>query len=700
MAGLDLEATLSWGWGVLALLGVLGLILLYNLWLKRLPGRFRWWIVGLRLIFLVFVFILLLDPTVQWARNVLVPPRVGVFLDNSLSMDNHPTASATTVISQVNTVIDWAEERDYELLLATFGEKLTRYELRNFEYDPSERITDFNVLEEVWQTADLQACFLFSDGVATSGMDPSAIGVPENLPIFTVGVGDTTYGVDLSILDVRYPLSMLAQEQSTVKVLVRGRGAQGHHRRLYLFHEGEIIYDELITFESQEHIQEVEARVVGRLDATHFRADLEVLPQEANIDNNRRDFQIDVLPGKRQITLLSGALSPNTSLVKSTVRQVRQATVDHLYFLRGRWIGDEVKFWRTPQDLVILDNYPTTSLPDGHLDRLLDKLRRENTRILVVEGPGNHNLEFMRTLRTLGLIVVRTGDSLNVVHPLTPHPQPVASSTSAAGPTDRNPADFPPAQLIHVLPRSANRRLTSLLVDESDGIVFGFGELRTGKHAAMLLPALASLHLNSHRTDWRNYLLDMLNDLMEWMLEPQGFSPYVIQPDRHQYHLGERVQLRGLMRDRAGTKMLQPTLSVEVQGPQDTVMAALDYNFGTSEYEGDYWPGEPGFHTFRVLDQSGEYIQPAGAGFQVQAGRVELETLVQNRYGLERLSQTTGGVYVSLEQVDSLLSELAYSTKTTHREYHYSLWQIRHLWIGLVLLLSVEWSIRRFAGLL
>ncbi len=693
MPQIEIQSVLPWGWAGLALLLLVAYLVYYYLWCRSLPKVYRLLITTFRGLFLLMVFLLLLDLKVKRSRPILVPPRIGVFLDNSLSMSNHPSASATTIYSQVTTVVNWATEHNYEPVLMTFGEKLTHLNNTRSEYIPEERLTDFDLLEEVWQTGNLQAGFLFSDGVTTSGRDLSAIDGPEGVPIFTVGVGDTTTGPDLSIIDLRAPLSLLAQEQGSIRVTVRGLNAAGERGRLYVFNEEELIYSAPVNFDRPDDVQVFEASVVGRLDALNFRVELSVLEQEANIDNNRREFQIDVLPGRRTVTLLTGSLSPNTGLVSRWAREIRNTHLEQLYFLAGAWQGPEEWFWQTPQDLVLLDNYPTMNLPEGHLDRLLKKLRRDRSAVMVIAGPDNANQGFVRLCRALGIGLRDERNGVTISQ--------MRLSPGKAQPGSTNdPRDFPPGAVPFTLNSPRLRREVVLLRGASDRPVIGFAQGTGRKVGVLLLPDLAATNLKLEPTDWRSFLSKAFETIVEWSLEPQGFSPFVIQTDRRQYHLGEKVRLRGLIRDRAGTHLLQPVLTVEFLGPENAAIVTMNYNFETGEYEGEFWPGEPGAHRFRVYDGTPVGGLPTSPGFTVQAGRVELESLTQNRYGLQRLAENTGGSYVELGSVETLLARLAYTARTVTREYQFNLWRIRGLWIGLLLLLGLEWGLRRFVGLI
>lgn len=699
MPQIELHSALPWVPAFVAFAGLLLLLVLYRIRMRPLPNAYRVGILTLRGVLFALTFLLLLDPRLVWTHHIQVPPRVGIFVDNSLSMDHHPTASASTVFSQVTAVVDWARRNHYEPVIMTFGERVSRLPNLRFTYAPNDRLTNFGPLAEIWPQEDLQAGFLFSDGVATTGRDPGAILQSSRMPIYAVGVGDTTSGPDLSIVDLRYPLSLLDQEQGTLRLTVRATDAVQRRSRLLIFQADQLIHSQAFRITSRDFVQEFEVSVVGRMDAPQFRVEITVLPEEANIDNNRREFLIDVLPGRRQLTLLTGSPSPNTALVSRVLERTRHARVQRLFYLRGSWHGDEAGFWSTPQHLVVLENFPTTGLPEGHVERLLAKLKRDRTPVLVVEGPNNVNRDFVRLTRALGLRVELAGDSLGASRSLHPLPSPTLSSLRSAA-LGRAGTSLPPAPLLHRLDPGVNPAMVPLLVDDEQNLVISYGQVGTAKVSLTLLPGMAAADLKLNRVGSADYFGAILQALVEWLLEPVGFSPYVIQPDRRQYHLGEKVMLRGIMRDRAGVKVLQPLLILAVEAPGGASPVTLNYDFDSGEYHGEFWPAEAGTYRLGDYDPEGSVGRTAWGAFHVQAGRVELEQLRQNRYGLERLANSTGGRYINLREVEPFLAQLAYDSKTVERADHFSLWQFRYLWLVMVLLLAAEWTTRRASGLI
>ncbi len=639
----------------------------------------------------------MLDIKVKLFQRVLLPPRIGIFIDNSLSMANHPSASPSTVYSKATAIVKWADDHNYDPQVITFGERLNAQPNPSFEYLPDERITNFDLLEEAWQTGNYNAAFLFTDGIATSGKDPSTLAGKAGLPIYAIGIGDTTVGMDLQIIELNYPLSLLNLEQSQVEIVVRGLNANGHKARVYLFHEDELIYSRQVNFESRDHIEKLTATVVGRIDAPNFRVELTVLPDEAVIDNNRREFRLDVIPGRRRVAMLSGALNPNTPLLKRLVQSTTQTTFTHQYYAAGAWHGDTRQFWENKPDLVVLDNYPAGTIPQADLERLLDKLSNQHTPVIVVSGPDNSGPRYEGFMRNLGLNVVRSGAPGGTRLKLE-----ALRVANLAGAITKLPikSDLPPVQIDYVLSSSLSRGMQPVIQNERREVVAAIGRSRGERRAAILIPAVAEMHMILGRTEWQGWLSGIIQGMINAELQPANFTPYVVHSDRRNYNLGERVGLRGIIRDRAGTKLLQPVLTVEVAGAQANNLVSLNYNFDSGEYEGDYWPGEPGRYNINIYD-GGTNSRPLSTGsFSVRTGRVELEKLSVNRYGLARLAELSGGEYLSLNQVEGKISNLAYVARLSNAEYQLNIWQLRWLWIVLIFLFGLEWIIRRYVGLI
>ncbi|MCH8328103.1 MAG: hypothetical protein IID15_06220, partial [Candidatus Marinimicrobia bacterium] len=95
MSRLELESSVSFGGGLLIVLLLGGMLLFYRLRLRALPPLFRLWIFGARTLFFLLVAALIIDPHLTWRRLVEVPPKIGIFLDNSLSMSNHSTSAVS-----------------------------------------------------------------------------------------------------------------------------------------------------------------------------------------------------------------------------------------------------------------------------------------------------------------------------------------------------------------------------------------------------------------------------------------------------------------------------------------------------------------------------------------------------------------------------------------------------------------------------
>jgi len=97
----------------------------------------------------------------------------------------------------------------------------------------------------------------------------------------------------------------------------------------------------------------------------------------------------------------------------------------------------------------------------------------------------------------------------------------------------------------------------------------------------------------------------------------------------------------------------------------------------------------------------GEEGERIAADVLVNAGRAPLETteLTVNRELLDRVAAFTGGVVVSPDEADSLVARFGPGTRTITEPLNITLWDSWVLMMILLVLLTAEWLLRRFAGL-
>jgi hypothetical protein len=96
----------------------------------------------------------------------------------------------------------------------------------------------------------------------------------------------------------------------------------------------------------------------------------------------------------------------------------------------------------------------------------------------------------------------------------------------------------------------------------------------------------------------------------------------------------------------------------------------------------------------------GQKIISKEASIIVQAVNIELIELIQEQNILMQVAHNSGGIYVPIESLDSMFSNIEITPVTLLKNYQISGLSTQDYWWLLIVLLSVEWFLRKKLGLL
>ena len=97
---------------------------------------------------------------------------------------------------------------------------------------------------------------------------------------------------------------------------------------------------------------------------------------------------------------------------------------------------------------------------------------------------------------------------------------------------------------------------------------------------------------------------------------------------------------------------------------------------------------------------NGEKIYSNIKGVIVQDLKVEMQDLVQERQSLMEISYKTGGIYASIESLDTMLANIDITPIQRVKYHQISGLSSQNYWWILMLFLSIEWYFRKKLGLL
>ena len=261
--------------------------------------------IGLRVVYVLAFFrfvlagllaFLLLEPVVRHYNYVKQKPIMVMLIDDSESM-GLLRDTMQEVVARLSS-FEESLNNDYQIDFVHF-DKSVSYDNTKITKLTGEETNIGMALREIksqYFNQNFGGVVLVTDGIYNTGVDPISISENYNVPIYTVGIGDTTKYADLRIQNIEsnsmaylgssfkclleLKADKLRNKNATVQILVNGKEVQ--RKEIYL--SSNKFFKEL-DFELQ-------ATKVGinRIDVK-----LTVFDQEKNSKNNSMVFYIDVI---------------------------------------------------------------------------------------------------------------------------------------------------------------------------------------------------------------------------------------------------------------------------------------------------------------------------------------------------------------------------------------------------------------------
>ena len=125
----------------------------------------------------------------------------------------------------------------------------------------------------------------------------------------------------------------------------------------------------------------------------------------------------------------------------------------------------------------------------------------------------------------------------------------------------------------------------------------------------------------------------------------------------------------------------------------------LIYNLERQRWEGELWASKPGHYRYEIIidDDTGSNTQ--SGDFAVSEGQIELNKVFVNRNSLHQISANTGGLYFPWNLRFNLFDYLNKEETVSTKQIIFRFGEEYLVLVSLLLLLVVEWIVRRFYGL-
>jgi len=663
---------------------------------SELPLFLRWLAAGLRVVLVTLLAFLFLSPLIRSSKNTVEKPIIIIAQDNSSSISD----TKDSVFYKHQLPQDWEKEindlsSNYDVRVMSFGEQPRD----TMDYRYNEKETDisslFQAVTERYYGKNLGAIILSSDGIYNKGYNPVYVARQLNCHIFTVALGDTTVKIDATVSKVDNNPTAFLGNTFPLLVTVDATKLQGKSSTISISELADgkeaTLFTKPIIFNSSKFHQTIPVQ----LNATspglkHYVVKLTPVQGEENIANNRKDIYIRVLDQKQKVLILSNP-HPDVAAIAECINSSEGFEAQS--FTPDKFTGELNKY-----SLVILNQLPSSSIANGYqLIAISQKLGIPTLYMLGSES----DLQTFNSLNQ-GFKIYAQGNSTNDAEPA------LAKDFSLFTLSDDSRSYFSqlPALSSPFGSYTSNPSLNVLCYQKIQGVtttypLIAFNLNGSEKSCIVTGEGLFRWRLKDYADHKNNnFFDDLINKIVQYLAIRDDKSFFRIHAP-NSFKEDEPVEMDADLYNPSYQLVNDPEVSMII-----TNSDGKNFNYTFSRTSNAYHLNagqlQAGAYHYAAQVKQGTQLYTAKGEFTVTPVQVESTNTVANHQLLYQLAKEHGGNMIFPNQLPELTKLIAAKDDIkpliyTHTSYA-PLINLKWVFFLLLLLVSVEWFIRKWSG--
>ena len=640
-----------------------------------------------RIIIFFILGILLFNPVINFSDEKEKKLDWAIFIDNSASIKYHQTPSINAVQLGIESLVNKLSEKDISYHLYQFADNIQK--VNSPQLIGNGVTTNIGIIPETIKQLGNQiaGAVIISDGLITEGKDPIKDFQEFDFPIHTIGIGEGSELVDVTIESIDAPTVVLKSDWVDVNITIQSVGNIGDRLSVSLYNNRELQGSKHIRLMGMESKKEVNFRFRPKeIGKQQYEVRISSVEDEIDIQNNRQKFSLLVLKDRYKVALLTGSPNKNTSVLKRKLKNNPRVELDHFIRITETRFQPAIKtFWESPYELIIFDNYPIKPLSSNFVRILGKKLLSNQSALFLILGPNQTIVSFNGITSILGVV---TEDS--TIESNRFYWEFVDEQIDAGG-------NFPPLKQ-NILITGKQVSSDTLAVTEQGWPLWLRNQNGTIRTMIWTSPELNTLYFHDQKLSQEGSFSVIWNQSISWLLKSGGEHENFFRLNKNRYQQGEMVQVTGTQPFEKTQDKTENIIINVTHGSTDIITRDILYNIEEQRWLGEFRAPGPGEYNYSI--QLGSNQDPIQTGtFQILESQIELNQVYLNKKLLATISNSTNGQFFVWDSRDSLFSEINPKVRREFKAEIIKFNESRVLLIIMILLLCVEWFIRRNRGL-
>lgn len=649
--------------------------------------KWHQFLISYRIIIFFILGILLFNPVINFSGEKEKKLDWAIFIDNSASIKYHQTPSINAVQLGIESLVNKLSEKDISYHLYQFADNIQK--VNSPQLIGNGVTTNIGIIPETIKQLGNQiaGAVIISDGLITEGKDPIKDFQEFDFPIHTIGIGEGSELVDVTIESIDAPTVVLKSDWVDVNITIQSVGNIGDRLSVSLYNNRELQGSKHIRLMGMESKKEINFRFhPKKIGKQQYEVRISSVEDEIDIQNNRQKFSLLVLKDRYKVALLTGSPNKNTSVLKRKLKNNPRVELDHFIRITETRFQPAIKtFWESPYELIIFDNYPIKPLSSNFVRILGKKLLSNQSALFLILGPNQTIVSFNGITSILGVV---TEDS--TIESNRFYWEFVDEQIDAGG-------NFPPLKQ-NILITGKQVSSDTLAVTEQGWPLWLRNQNGTIRTMIWTSPELNTLYFHDQKLSQEGSFSVIWNQSISWLLKSGGEHENFFRLNKNRYQQGEMVQVTGTQPFEKTQDKTENIIINVTHGSTDIITRDILYNIEEQRWLGEFRAPGPGEYNYSI--QLGSNQDPIQTGtFQILESQIELNQVYLNKKLLATISNSTDGQFFVWDSRDSLFSEINPKVRREFKAEIIKFNESRVLLIIMILLLCVEWFIRRNRGL-
>jgi hypothetical protein len=632
---------------------------------------------------------LLLGPVLKYAGFITQKPIIAVVVDDSKSMIQSGETLETISKQVADLQMKLSEKYQVDVISYSNVSQFTTSDKLTSNGSETNISQALRYANEQYVNQNLGGVVLLTDGIYNEGSNPRFVAENYKVPIYTVGVGDTTVYADICVNNVSHNSLAYLGNEFPLRIEVKATKLAGKQANMQVLLNGSTILQKSISIVKENFFYEADVVAKAqKLGQNKVEVRLTTFANEKNKGNNAYTLYVDVIDGKKKVVIWADAPHPDLGMLRAAVNT--NENYEAAISLKSYEVSSEI-------DLVILHNWFATQ---AQLN-LYEKLKSSGIPVLLIVGDdfnsrifnsGSQDIKFSASGRGTNAALPLVNERFEYFELEADLAQNIKKWPPLKAAFGKYKGYQPSDILLYQQIGSVTTQEPLILLNSSNksrlGIVAG-----TGLWQWRLI--------DFEKNETHDGVNSLVTKMVQYLAVKEDKKLLKVYPSAKQYGVGEEVTVLGELYNQSLDPISGQDININLKDADGKVykhtmtasgsqyrlvlknLAAGEYQFGAKATVGGVSLTDKGY--FTIVGQQKELVNLT-ADFNMLRG----------------ISSATGGQFVSLTGVEMLGNNLLQneSLKSVIAEENKLEDLIKFQWLFwlLVSLLSLEWFVRKWAG--